>query len=113
MLDAVLFDLDHTLLTYDQDRGAIVGTAFAAAGVGRFCSDEVLRAAADDVPAVDSDHEFLTELFRIAAERHDGPAHRAADLARAYGAAVDHTAVSFRPGAERALGAARGGESVG
>jgi len=52
VLDAVLFDLDHTLLTYDQDRGAIVGTAFAAAGVGRFCSDEVLRAAADDVPAV-------------------------------------------------------------
>lgn len=106
-VEAVLFDLDDTLLTYNQDLAAVALEAFERAGVERFCDPAALRTAAGDVGHVEDDHEFLVRTFRLAAERHGGPVERAADLARAYEAETDHADVSFRPGAERALAAAR------
>lgn len=100
---AVCFDLDDTLLEYNQDGTAVWSDVLEIAGVDRFCSHEAAWECADDVPDADSDHHFLTQMFEIAAERHDGPAQAATQLADAYEVAVDHTDVSFRPGAEAAL----------
>lgn len=106
-IQAVCFDLDDTLLEYNQDGDAILADAFADAGVAAFCDSDDLWACADDVPNADSDHHFLTQTFEIAAERHGGPTEAAEPLARAYENVVDHTDVSFRHGAEVALEHAR------
>lgn len=110
---AVCFDLDDTLIRYDQDPDAVLARAFRRAGVGPFCSSDELWAVARDTPDAADDHEFLTYLFREAADRYGGPTETAATLARTYEAATDHTAVSFRPGAEAALAAARSVGPVG
>lgn len=106
-ISTVLFDLDDTLSEYNQDGEAVLGEAFAATGVGRFCSEDELWTCADDVGSAEDDHDFLRRVFRIAADRHGGPVEAADSLARTYEAAVDHSDVSFRPGAERALSHAR------
>ncbi|MFC7177131.1 HAD family hydrolase [Halosegnis marinus] len=104
---AVSFDLDDTLIRYDHDPDEVLDEAFRRAGVGPFCTPDELWAVASETPDADSDHQFLTYLFRAAADRYGGPTESAATLARTYEAATDHTAVSFRPGAEAALAAAR------
>lgn len=107
-VETVLFDLDGTLLTYDQDTAEVMAETFEHAGVTPFCEVDELWSATDDVPDVESDHAFLTHLWRIVAERHGGPedpeTHEA--LARGHETAVDHSQVSLRPGAEAALEAA-------
>lgn len=114
-VETVLFDLDGTLLTYDQDPEAVMAEAYERAGVDPFCDPGELWSLADQVPDVESDHAFLTELWGIAADRHGGPADRAVHeaLARANEAATDHSAVSFRPGAEAALSAVADAHDVG
>jgi len=106
-VDTVCFDLDDTLISYDHDPEEILRTAFHRAGVGPFCTPEELWSVASDTPDAEDDHQFLTHLFREAADRFGGPREVASTLARTYEAATDHTAVSFRPGAEAALAAAR------
>lgn len=110
---AICFDLDDTLLEYNQDPDAVLDAAHRTAGVGRFCSPDELWSVASDVGHVESDHEFLTRLFRTAARRHGGPTESAASLARGYEDATDHTDVSFRPGAADALELARAHGPVG
>lgn len=102
-ITAVCFDLDDTLLEYNQDGEEVWTAMHETAGIERFCSHEAAWDCADVVPDADSDHHFLTQMFEIAAERHGGPADAAEDLAHAYDGVVDHTDVSFRPGAEAAL----------
>lgn len=109
----ICFDLDDTLLEYNQDADDVLDAAHAAAGVGRFCSPDALWACASDVGDVRDDHVFLTRLFRVAADRHGGPTESAETLARSYEAAVDHTDVSFRMGAKAALDLARAHGPVG
>lgn len=98
----VLFDLDGTLLTYDQDTADALEAAFARTGTVPFCGADGMEAAASDVGHASSDLDFLTRMFRIAADRADVNAPVPA-LARNYWDAVDHTAISLRPGAEDAL----------
>lgn len=89
---------------------------FDRAGVAPFVDSEALWPLADRVGHVDSDHEFLRELWGIAASEYGGPSDPAVHerLARSHEAATDHTAVSLRPGAEHALEAiADGGHGVG
>jgi putative hydrolase of the HAD superfamily len=112
-ISAICFDLDDTLIQYDQEPEEVLETAFRRAGIGPFCSPDELWAVASDTPAADSDHQFLTYLFREAADRYDGPIESAETLARTYEAATDHTAVSFRPGAAAALERAREHGPVG
>lgn len=112
-ISTVCFDLDGTLLEYNQDGEAVLDDACSAAGVGRFCSESELWSCADDVGDVADDHAFLSRLFHIAADRHDGPVEAADTLARTYEDAIDHSDVSFRPGAEAALERAREHGPVG
>lgn len=110
---AVCFDLDGTLLEYEQDDEVVLVETFASAGVDRFCDPGELWAAANDVSDVDGDAAFLTRMFEIAADRHGGPVGSAWSLASAYEALVDHTAVAFRPGDEAALALASEHGAVG
>lgn len=114
-VETVLFDLDGTLLTYDQDPAERMAETFDRAGVTPFVDSEALWPLADRVGHVDSDHEFLRELWSIAASEYDGPSDPAVHerLARSHEAATDHTAVSLRPGAEAALEAVADGHDVG
>lgn len=112
-IDAVLFDLDGTLAESDQDPDTVLETAFSAVGVTRFCDPDQIRAAAADVDVADDDVDFFRQTFRRAAARHDGPVAAAGDLASAYDAAIDRSAVSFRPGAATALSVARDRGPVG
>ncbi|MFB6118363.1 HAD family hydrolase [Halosegnis sp.] len=112
-VSTVCFDLDDTLIRYDQDPEAVLEEAFHRAGVGPFCTPDQLWSVAADTPEAADDHQFLTYLFREAAAQFGGPTETAATLARTYEAATDHTAVSFRPGAEAALAAARNLGPVG
>lgn len=103
-ITTVLFDLDDTLLEYSQSRESTLRAAFAAVDAEPFCTPADLRRAARAVEDADTDREFFTRLFGVAADR--AGARGACDpaaLARAYEAAVDHTDVAFRPGAEAAL----------
>lgn len=109
----VCFDLDDTLLEYNQDPVEILDAAHDAADVDRFCSPDDLWTCMHEVGDVRDDHAFLTELFRVAADRHGGPTEPAETLARKYEDATDHGDVSFRPGAETALRIARDHGSVG
>lgn len=103
VIHAVVFDLDGTLALHDQEPETVLKTAYDRTGVVPFCDAEDLAAAAGDVGDADSDRDFFRRAFTIAAERHGGPVDRAGDLATAYDAQIDHTQVSFREGAERAL----------
>ena len=102
-IDAVVFDLDGTLALHDQKPEAVLSTAFERTGLDPFCDADDLADAADDVGNADSDLDFFRQTFRLVAERQGGPVDRAGALARAYDEQVDHTQVSFRDGAERAL----------
>ncbi|MGQ5515831.1 HAD family hydrolase [Halococcus saccharolyticus] len=112
-ISTVCFDLDGTLLTYNQNPDAVLATAFDDAGVEQFCDPTQLWAAADDVDDADDDIDFLTKTFRAAGERHDGATDSPDVLAQAYDDATDHTDVSFRPGAQTALERAREHGRVG
>ena len=112
-IETVCFDLDDTLVTYNQDPEDVIVTAFDAVAIEQFCDSEELWSAAAGVDDADSDIQFLTKTFRRAAERHGGPTGAAPALANAYDDAIDHADVSFRPGAAAALERARDHAHVG
>ncbi|QLG63243.1 HAD family hydrolase [Halorarum salinum] len=101
----VLFDLDGTLCVRDQSFDALLDEAFGSAGVARYCDPADLASAAEVIDPAESDVDFHRRCLRVAAERAGVEAH-ADSIARAYDAALDHTAVSFRDGAADALRAA-------
>ncbi len=67
--------------------------------------DDVI-AAIGDIPTAQTSHEFYEFCFDAAARKTGVKEAHASELATAYEACLDHSAVSFRPGAEAALGAA-------
>lgn len=113
MTDAVLFDLDLTLCEHDQDGDELLARAFDRVGVEQYCTEADLAAVVDDLPRADSDLEFYRLSFEAAARRADADPSYTTTLARAYDDLIDHSAVSFLPGAEAALDAARAAGKVG
>lgn len=111
--DAVLFDLDRTLCVLDQDFDAVVAESFATVGVEPYCDAGDIEAVIDDVSAAESDREFFELCFAAAARRADADPGNARALGRAYVDLLDFSRVSFQPGAEAALAAARDGYDVG
>ncbi|WP_257299308.1 HAD family hydrolase [Haloarchaeobius sp. FL176] len=114
-IDAVLFDLDDTLTTYEQDGSEILPQAFDRAGVEPFCSYADLEAVASEQPFPrDRTHaDFWIRAFERAAERHGGDPADARALYEAFGAVLARDRVEFLPGAEAALASARDGYRVG
>ncbi|WP_327053009.1 HAD family hydrolase [Halomicrococcus gelatinilyticus] len=106
--EALLFDLDRTLVEHDQPPGAAFEAACAAVGREPFCDPATLERAAEVVrsgsTAIDAG-AFERRVFETAAAAA-GVDVDATALARAFRDALDHEAVSLRPGAWTALDAA-------
>ncbi|KAB1188526.1 MULTISPECIES: HAD family hydrolase [Haloferax] len=110
--DAILFDLDGTLIQNDQDSETIYTGAFSVAGIDRFGEPSDLWQALDGPPHPTDPESYLAAGFDRVATQYE----RAVDtraLARGFIETVDHTAVSFRPGARAALDTARDHGHVG
>lgn len=105
--DAVCFDLDHTLCVPTQDPEEVLATAFERVGCDPFCGHGDVRPLIPDLPTARTDREFHENLFAAAARRFEGDPTLAPDLAEAYLATADPSAVRFRDGAEAALALAR------
>lgn len=105
--DAVLFDLDGTLISHDWTTATAFETACAACGLDPFCRPETLERAkravaaeTTDLGAATFDRRVFETAGAVAGIDVDGAA-----LASAYEAAIDPTAVSRRPGVCEALSA--------
>lgn len=109
----VFFDLDLTLCERNQSEERLLADAFETAGVDRYCTPADLAAVVDDVPTATSDVEFYRFCLEAAAERLDADPSGAGSVARAYDDLVDHSDVSFLPGAAVALERARESCHVG
>ena len=108
--DAVVFDLDHTLCRHDQSGEEVYLGAFEAAGIDPVGAPEDLWAALAGSPDPDDTLGYLADGFRTVLREHDvdPPVDDAPqELAAGFSAVVDHTRVSFRPGAEAVLDHAR------
>jgi putative hydrolase of the HAD superfamily len=108
--DAVVFDLDHTLCRHDQSGEEVYRGAFEAAGIDPVGDPEDLWAALAGSPDPDDTQGYFADGFRTVLREHDATppvddAPRA--LAAGFSSVVDHTRVSFRPGAEAVLDHAR------
>jgi len=107
-LDAILFDLDSTLCLSDQDYETVLAEAFDRVSVEPYCTISDLVAVSDEIPTVETLHEFHESCLTAAAEKASIENPHASELATAYLECRDYSAVSFRPGAEAALEAASG-----
>lgn len=103
--DAVLFDLDRTLVEHDQSPGDVFEAACSKLGIEPFCEPSVLELAARAVGEQSTEldaAEFERRQFETAAAAAGVDVDGAA-MASAYADALDNAAVSLRPGARRAL----------
>lgn len=103
--DAVIFDLDRTLVEHDQESEDLFEAACSAAGVEPFCQPETLERAAEVVREGSAELDAATFERRVfataaAATGTDAPASK---LVEAYNVALDNRAVSRRPGTDTAL----------
>lgn len=103
--EAVLFDLDRTLVEHDQDSAAVFRAACSATGIEPFCRPETLELAATVVREGSAELDATSYERRVvataaAATGVDVPV---AELVRSYNEALDNRAVSLRDGAETAL----------
>jgi len=105
--DAVIFDLDGTLVQRRQDIDAVYERAFSQVGVEPFAAPTELWAVLDGPPDPTDEVGYLGAGFaRLAAQNGrrdvDPP-----ELAEAFVAGIDNTQVVLRSGATKALSAAR------
>jgi len=105
--DAVVFDLDNTLCRHDGDLAAAYRRAFEAVDSEPFGTPEALWAELDGPLDPDDERGYLGAGFARLSAQHGHSAVDPLALAAALIAEIDTTAVSFLPGAEAALTAAR------
>jgi putative hydrolase of the HAD superfamily len=110
--DAVLFDLDDTLCRHDQSAETIYRGAFDWADVDPVGTPDDLWAALDGHPPPDEQTAYLADGFAAVARQH-GVTVDAERLAEGFLRTVDYRQVSFVPGAEAAVEAARTRGAVG
>ena len=106
--EVILFDLDLTLCERAQSDDALLTDAFERANVDQYCTPRDLAAVVDEIGVAEDDREFYERCFAAAARRNGSDPAAAPALAAAYDDLLDHSAVSFLPGAGAALAAARG-----
>ena len=110
--DAILFDLDDTLCRHEQSAETIYRGAFERADVDPFGEPaDLWRALDGDPPPRDPTGYLATGFARVAARY--GRTVDAEALASGFLETVDYRAVSFVPGAERALSVATDHGPVG
>lgn len=114
--DAVLFDLDGTLVVDEQGLEEIHAGVFDRVDVDPFFDPADMRAVDfHSLPEVDAtgDRAFYEAVYRAVIETVGGDPSLAPRLAAANAEVVDHTAVSLREGAASALAAAADDGPVG
>jgi putative hydrolase of the HAD superfamily len=104
--DAILFDLDGTLLRRTQDTETLYEQTFEQVGVEPFAAPAELWAVLDGPPDPADEVGYLGAGFARLAAQRDRRVDAIA-LAEAFVKGVDNTQVTFRSGATTALGAAR------
>jgi len=104
--DAVIFDLDGTLIRRTQDTAALYEQTFEQVGVDPFAAPEELWAVLDGPPDPDDEVGYLGAGFARLAAQH-GRRVDAIALAERFVEGVDNTQVVFRDEAEAALEVAR------
>lgn len=112
--DAVLFDLDGTLIRRTQDIDAAYEEAFETIGRRSFADPSALWRALDGPPDPDDEVGYLGAGFARLAATHDRRDIDPVALAEAFVAVIDNTQVAYEPGASTALTAAQstGGTGV-
>ncbi|MFB6125449.1 MAG: HAD family hydrolase [Halanaeroarchaeum sp.] len=106
MPDAVLFDLDETLVRYERPASEVLSVAFDAAGVDPFFDETDYQARYEAFFEQSESIDHLREL--IFADIADGAGHDPAlgrEIARTYAAERDHSRVQLLPGAPALLDA--------
>ncbi|WP_159899850.1 HAD family hydrolase [Salinirussus salinus] len=105
-VEAVLFDIDGTLVEYERTPGDLLPLAFEAAGVDPFFDAADYEARYGEFAEESEDVQDLRKrcFADIAREEGRDPEVGRA-VARAYAAERDHTRVDPLPGAHRALNA--------
>lgn len=103
--DAVLFDLDGTLIRRTQDTAALYERAFERVGVDPFAAPEALWSVLDGPPDPGDQVGYLGAGFARLAAQHGRHVDTVA-LAEAFVAEVDNSQVTFRDDAPAALDAA-------
>jgi len=113
-VDAVLFDLDGTLVEYDRPPAELLGVAFEAAGVEPFFGVEAYFERFDDHlgPGV-SIADGRADCFAEIAERRGRDPDLGRRVAAAYAAERDQSRVSALPGAVEALDALAADHALG
>jgi len=112
--DAVLFDLDGTLVGPTQDIATVYDRAFERVGVERFAAPPELWTVLDGPPDPADQVGYLGAGFARLAAQHGRRDVDPLALAEAFVEGIDNTQVTLHRGAERALSAARaaGGTAV-
>ncbi|MDS0259340.1 HAD family hydrolase [Haloarcula sp. S1CR25-12] len=105
--DAVLFDLDGTLVGPTQDIATVYERAFERVGVERFAEPPELWAVLDGPPDPADQVGYLGAGFARLAAQHGRRDVDPLALAEAFVEGIDNTQVTLHSGAERALSAAR------
>ncbi|MDY6818931.1 MAG: HAD family hydrolase [Halobacteriales archaeon] len=103
-VEAVLFDLDDTLCTYNRPGAELLPIAFERAGVEPFFTvDEYHRRYGEFVEGSATTAELRERCFATIAEERGYDPETGRAVAEAYAAERDHGNVSVRPGVEAAL----------
>lgn len=106
MIDAVLFDLDDTLVEYERGQAELLAAAFEAAGVDPFfTADEYLATYDELVDDADGVDDLRRACFATLAEADGRDPATGRAVADAYAAERDHSRVRLLPGATAALDA--------
>ena len=111
--DAVIFDLDGTLLTRTQDIDAVYEAAFERVDAEPFATPAALWESLEGPPDPDDQVGYLGAGFARLAAQHGRRDVDPLTLAAALVDGIDDRQVTFRPGAERALSAADAAGAVG
>jgi len=111
--DAVLFDLDETLIRRTQDMGSAYERAFEMVGAAPFAEPAALWRSLDGPPDPEDEVGYLGAGFARLAAQHDRTDLDPLALAEALVAAIDNTQVAFEPGARTALTAAQSTGATG
>ncbi len=111
--DAVIFDLDGTLIRRTQDIDNAYQQAFDRVGVSSFAEPAALWRTLEGPPDPDDEVGYLGAGFARLAARHDRRDIDPLALAEAFVDAIDNSQVTYEPGARTALTAAQAAGAAG
>jgi FMN phosphatase YigB (HAD superfamily) len=103
-VDTILFDLDDTLIEYENPLANLLERTYEEIGISPvFSIDEYNKRYDDNLERSSDMYDLCTRCFVAAAEEHGYEAELGREIAKTYSKLRDQTAVRFRAGAVTAL----------